>query len=170
MKKNFVKGMAAVLAAAALTAVFAGCGGNKKDNGAAGKTADASYVKIGFITAYTGPGAAYGVAMKEGVDLAVEEINNNPKTKVKIDLKTYDTKLVKAEAINAMKKAIEQDKVLAVEGPMTSGEMFAAGPIAQQSKVVAFGTGTTAPKITDIGDYIFRNAIPGKLAIPGSLE
>lgn len=37
---------------------------------------------------------------------------------------------------------------------MTSGEMFAAGPIAQQSKVVAFGTGTTAPKITDIGDYI----------------
>ena len=38
MKKNFVKGMAAVLAAAALTAVFAGCGGNKKDNGAAGKT------------------------------------------------------------------------------------------------------------------------------------
>lgn len=170
MKKNFVKGMAAVLAAAALTAVFAGCGGNKKDNGAAGKTADASSVKIGFITAYTGPGAVYGVAMKEGVDLAVEEINNNPKTKVKIDLKTYDTKLVKAEAINAMKKAIEQDKVLAVEGPMTSGEMFAAGPIAQQSKVVAFGTGTTAPKITDIGDYIFRNAIPGKLAIPVTLE
>ncbi|MFC2601470.1 MAG: hypothetical protein ACFNX1_09955 [Treponema lecithinolyticum] len=83
MKKNFVKGMAAVLAAAALTAVFAGCGGNKKDNGAAGKTADASSVKIGFITAYTGPGAAYGVAMKEGVDLAVEEINNNPKTKAK---------------------------------------------------------------------------------------
>ena len=148
MKKNFVKGMAAVLAAAALTAVFAGCGGNKKDNGAAGKTADASSVKIGFITAYTGPGAAYGVAMKEGVDLAVEGINNNPKTKVKIDLKTYDTKLVKAEAINAMKKAIEQDKVLAVEGPMTSGEMFAA----------------------DIGDYIFRNAIPGKLAIPVTLE
>lgn len=98
MKRNLLKGMAAVLAAAALTAVFAGCGGNKKDNGAAGKTADASSVKIGFITAYTGPGAAYGVAMKEGVDLAVEEINNNPKTKVKIDLKTYDTKLVKAEA------------------------------------------------------------------------
>ena len=84
MKRNLLKGMAAVLAAAALTAVFAGCGGNKKDNGAAGKTADASSVKIGFITAYTGPGAAYGVAMKEGVDLAVEEINNNPKTKVKI--------------------------------------------------------------------------------------
>ncbi len=104
--------------------------------------------------------------MKEGVDLAVEEINKNPKTKMKIDLVTYDTKLNKAEAINAVKKCIEQDKVLAIEGPMTSGEMFAAGPVAQQSKVVAFGTGTTAPGITDLGDYIFRNAIPGKLAIP----
>ena len=108
--------------------------------------------------------------MKEGVDLAVEEINKDPKTKIKIDLKTYDTKLVKAEAINAMKKLIEQDKVLAVEGPMTSGEMFAAGPIAQQSKVVAFGTGTTAEGITALGDYIFRNAIPGPLAIPVTVK
>ena len=53
---------------------------------------------------------------------------------------------------------------------MTSGEMFAAGPVAQQSKVVAFGTGTTAPGITDLGDYIFRNAIPGKLAIPVTVQ
>lgn len=160
--KKWMKGMAAVLAAAAVCGAFAGCGGDKKDTAAQG----GQTVKLGFITAYTGPGAAYGMAMKEGVDLAVEEINANPNTKVKIDLKTYDTKLNKAEAINAMKKAIEQDKVLAVEGPMTSGEMFAAGPVAQQSKVVAFGTGTTATGITDIGDYIFRNAIPGKLAIP----
>lgn len=100
---------------------FAGCGGGeKKADAPAGNSA-----KIGFITAYTGPGAAYGVAMKEGVDLAVEEINKNPNTKVKIDLYTYDTKLVKNEAINAMKKAIEQDKVLAIEGPMTTGEMMA---------------------------------------------
>lgn len=53
---------------------------------------------------------------------------------------------------------------------MTSGEMFAAGPIAQQSGVVAFGTGTTAPGITDLGNFIFRNAIPGKLGIPITVE
>lgn len=103
-EEKFCKGNGRCAGGSCVNRCFSGCGGNKKDNGAAGKTADASSVKIGFITAYTGPGAAYGVAMKEGVDLAVEEINNNPKTKVKIDLKTYDTKLVKAEAINAMKK------------------------------------------------------------------
>lgn len=164
MQKKWLKGMAAAAAAAVLAGAFAGCGGGQKSSG--GDAKGQQTVKFGFVTAYTGPGAAYGQAMKDGVDLAVEEINNNPNTKMKIDLKTYDTKLVKAEAINAVKKCIEQDKVLAIEGPMTSGEMFAAGPIAQQSKVVAFGTGTTAPGITDIGDYIFRNAIPGKMAIP----
>ena len=164
MQKKWLKGMAAVMAAAALAGAFAGCGGDKK--AAASGAAGGQTVKLGFVTAYTGPGAAYGQAMKDGVDLAVEEINKDPNTKVKIDLKTYDTKLNKSEAINAFKKCIEQDKVLAIEGPMTSGEMFAAGPIAQQSKVVAFGTGTTATGITDIGDYIFRNAIPGKMAIP----
>ena len=151
-----------------MAGAFAGCGGDKK--AAASGAAGGQTVKLGFVTAYTGPGAAYGQAMKDGVDLAVEEINKDPNTKVKIDLKTYDTKLNKSEAINAFKKCIEQDKVLAIEGPMTSGEMFAAGPIAQQSKVVAFGTGTTATGITDIGDYIFRNAIPGKLAIPVTLK
>lgn len=164
MQKKWLKGMAAAAVAAVLAGAFAGCGGGQKSSG--GDAKGQQTVKFGFVTAYTGPGAAYGQAMKDGVDLAVEEINNNPNTKMKIDLKTYDTKLVKAEAINAVKKCIEQDKVLAIEGPMTSGEMFAAGPIAQQSKVVAFGTGTTAPGITDIGDYIFRNAIPGKMAIP----
>ena len=168
MQKKWLKGMAAVMAAAALAGAFAGCGGDKK---AASGSADAGKtVKLGFITAYTGPGAAYGVAMKEGTELAVEEINKDPNTKVKIDLKVYDTKLVKNEAINAMKKCIEQDKVLAIEGPMTTGEAMAADPIAQQSKGGGFGTGPTGPKVTEIGDYVFRNAIPGKMNIPQVVE
>lgn len=164
--KTWKKGLAAMAAAALLAGVFACCGNSNSDEAAgSGNT-----VKFGLITAYTGPGAAYGQAMKDGVDLAVDEINKDPNTKYKIDLVTYDTKLNKTEAVNAMKKAIEEDKVLAVQGPMTSGEMFAAGPIAQQSGVVAFGTGTTAPGITYLGNFIFRNAIPGKLGIPITVE
>lgn len=164
MKHTWLKRFAIAGLAVMAVASIAGCGGTK-DGGSDGKSA-----KIGFITAYTGPGAAYGQAMKEGVDLAVEEINKDPNTKVKIDLKTYDTKLDKTEAINATKKAIEQDKVLAIEGPMTTGEIMAAGPIAQQDKVVCFTTGGTGPDVTNIGDYIFRNAIPGKLAIPQTVK
>ena len=169
MEKKWMKRLAAAGAALMIAGAFAGCGGGEKSASSSAGGASGT-AKIGVLEATSGPGAAYGIAMKEGVDLAVEEINANPATKVKLDIAFYDTKGNKTEAINAMKKLIEQDKVLAIEGPTFSGEMFAAGPIAQQSKVVAFGTGTTAPGITDIGDYIFRNAIPGKMAIPQTVK
>ena len=159
--QKWMKRIAAVFAAAVLAGAFAGCGGEKKADASAEARA-----KIGFITACTGPGAAYGTSQKEGIDMALEEINADPATKTKIDLITYDTKLVKTEAINAMKRAVTQDKVLAVIGPMTTGEFFAAGPIAQQAGVTVFGISLTADGVTDVGDYIFRNAVSGRLAIP----
>ena len=168
MEKKWMKRAAAAMAVMAMAGAFAGCGGDKKAASSAAPEGNAA--KIGFITAYTGPGAAYGISQKEGVEMAVEEINKDPKTKIKIDLHTYDTKLNKQEAINAMKRAIEQDKVLAVEGPMTTGEFFAAGPIAQQAKTVVFGISLTAKGITETGDYVFRNSTPGKIAIPITLK
>ena len=168
MEKKWTKRIAAAMAVMAMAGIAAGCGGEKKE--AAASAAAGTSAKIGFITAYTGPGAAYGISQKEGVEMAVDEINKNPETKIKIDLHTYDTKLNKQEAINAMKRAIEQDKVLAVEGPMTTGEFFAAGPIAQQAKTVVFGISLTAKGITETGDYVFRNSTPGKIAIPITLK
>ncbi len=164
MKKKTMKWMAAAAAAMMAAGMMAGCGGGEKK--AEATAAEGQSAKVGFITAYTGPGAAYGISQKEAMDMAVEEINNNPDTKVKIDLITYDTKLVKSEAINAVKRAVEQDKVLAIIGPMTTGEFFASGPIAQQAGVPVFGISLTADGVTEVGDYIFRNAVPGKLAIP----
>ena len=169
MQKKWMKGLAAAGAALMLAGAFAGCGGAKKDAGASGAASGAT-AKISLNTGYTGPGAAYGEAIKNGADLAVEEINKDPNTKIKIDLITYDTGLKKNEAINAMKRAIEQDKVLAVLGPMTTGEIMAASPIAQQAKVVSFISAATGPDVTNIGDYVFRNAIPGFIAIPQTLD
>lgn len=161
MNKTWMKRAACAAAMMMVAGAFAGCGGNKKATAGNGESA-----KVGFITAYTGPGAAYGISQKEAMDMAVEEINANPKTKIKIDLVTYDTGLKKNEAINAVKRAVDQDKVLAIVGPMTTGEFFAAGPIAQQAKTTVFGISLTADGVTEVGDYIFRNAVPGKLAIP----
>ena len=47
---------------------------------------------------------------------------------------------------------------------------MAAGPVANKSKVVALGTSTTAEGITDIGDYIFRNAVPESLAVDTAIK
>ena len=86
MKKAWMKWAAAAGAAIVMAGAFAGCGGEKKE-----AAKDGAHAKIGFVTACTGPGAAYGISQKEAVDMAVEEINGNPATKVKQDMITYDT-------------------------------------------------------------------------------
>lgn len=163
-KKNFMKKMLTASLAIVMMLTVAGCGGaDKKKDASGGNTA-----KVGLITATTGGAAAYGLAIKEGVELAVEEIN--AKSKTKIELVVVDEKGVKNEAINAMNKVVHKDNVVAVCGPMLSGTMFAAGPIAQQAGVPTLGTSTTAEGITDIGNFIFRNAVPESIAIPAAVE
>lgn len=169
MKKSMLKKMVAMSLVSVMAMALAGCGGGDKaaPNASGGQTA-----KFALISATTGGAAAYGEAIKNGVDLAVEEINKkaNENNGPKIQLIFEDTKGEKNEAINAMNKVIHKDNVLAVVGPMLSGEMFAAGPVANQAKVAALGTSTTAEGITDIGTYVFRNAVPESLALDNALR
>ena len=132
LKKEAIFGLAGVMA------VAAGCGSNK-DAG----NANNNEAKIALLTTTTGGAAAYGESIKAGAELAVSEINADSNN-VKINLLVEDTKGDKNEAINAMNKVISKDKVVGVIGPMLSGEMMAAGPVANKSKVVALGTSTTA--------------------------
>ena len=163
MNKSMLK-KAAIFGLAGVMAVAAGCGSNK-DAG----NANNNEAKIALLTTTTGGAAAYGESIKAGAELAVSEINADANN-VKINLLVEDTKGDKNEAINAMNKVISKDKVVGVIGPMLSGEMMAAGPVANKSKVVALGTSTTAEGITDIGDYIFRNAVPESLAVDTAIK
>ena len=163
MKKSMFKRALALGATAILAAAIAGCGGNSSS------TNNANEAKVALLTTTSGAAAAYGESIKNGAELAVAQINADAKN-VKINLLVEDTKGDKNEAINAMNKVIAKDKVVAVIGPMLSGEMMAAGPIANKNKVVALGTSTTAEGITDIGDYIFRNAVPESLAVDAAIR
>ena len=71
MNSRWMKRLAAAGAALMIAGAFAGCGGEKKSETA--PSGGAASAKIGVLEAVTGPGAAYGIAMKEGVDLAVED-------------------------------------------------------------------------------------------------
>ena len=163
MKKSMFKRALALGATAILAAAIAGCGGNSSS------TNNANEAKVALLTTTSGAAAAYGESIKNGAELAVAQINADANN-VKINLLVEDTKGDKNEAINAMNKVIAKDKVVAVIGPMLSGEMMAAGPIANKNKVVALGTSTTAEGITDIGDYIFRNAVPESLAVDAAIR
>ena len=130
-------------------------------------SAFAADLKIGVTEALTGGAAQYGVPIKNGFQLAADEINAKGGINGnKLQLLIEDEQAKKEEGINVFKKLIFQDKVLMIFGPTLSNSMFAAGPVANAAKVVAFGTSNTANGITDIGPYIFRNSVMESDVLP----
>ena len=80
-------------------------------------------VKIGCMVPLTGKGAEWGQAAKISMEMAVEEINAKGGIGgVPIDLVCYDTQTLEAEALKAVSRLVERDKVLAISGPCFSGE------------------------------------------------
>ncbi len=128
-------------------------------------------VPVGAIEILSGPNAAYGAAIRDGLELALDEINQKGVLGgQKIVLTVEDSAGSKDQAINAARKLIGQDKVVAIIGPTLSNEMFAAGPVANQRRVPILGTSTTASGITAIGDYVFRTSLPESGVIPVTLR
>ncbi len=129
--------------------------------------ASAADFRIGAAEALSGPAAQYGQSIRNGLELAAEQINaagginSNPVTLV-----IEDEQGKKEEAINAFKKLIFQDKVLMLFGPTLSSSAQAANPIAQGAKIVVFGTSNTADGITTIGDHVFRNSVTEADVLP----
>ena len=127
-------------------------------------------VQLGSIEILSGPNAAYGTAIKSGLELALGEVNKQGVLGGrKIVLTVEDSAANKDQAINAARKLIGRDKVVAIIGPTLSNEMFAVGPVANERHIPILGTSTTATGITAIGDYVFRTSLPESDVIPVTL-
>ncbi len=122
----------------------------------AGLAWGAEPIKIGTVLRLS-IGAEDGIPARRGVELAVDEVNKaggiNGR---KVDLIVENEKDSPAEAVNAVKKLIEVDKVIAIIGPMTSGDMMAAGKIANDAKVVAISPTATTPALSGYGASLCR--------------
>ena len=113
--------------------------------------------KIGGIFPLSGAVAVYGVECKNGIDLAIEEINAaggiNGKNVVLI---SEDDEGNPDKTVNAYQKLTSKDGAKIIIGSLTSGCTQAITNRAQAQKVVQIAPAATAPAITDAGDYIFR--------------
>jgi branched-chain amino acid transport system substrate-binding protein len=133
--------------------------------------AQAADIKLGAAEALSGGAAQYGVSIRNGLQLAADEINAAGGVDGnKLVLVVEDEQGKKEEAINAFKKLIFQDKVLMLFGPTLSNSAQAADPIAQAAKTVVFGTSNTADGITSIGDYVFRNSVTEADVLPVTIQ
>lgn len=139
-----------------LTMVVSACGGT----GASAPAGDT--IKIGWIGSLTGDQAVWGTCESNTVKMLVEEVNASGGILGKqVEGIYYDTKGDAAEAVNAVKRLITQDKVVAIIGPNASGQAISISAVLEQYKVPDIATVATNPKVTVADDgkvkpYNFR--------------
>lgn len=135
------------------TVALAGCGGDKAS------TAGKGEIKIGLVGAMSGGGAIYGQQMKQGAELAVEEINKAGGINgQKVTLIVEDDKGSPQEAVKATEKLISQDKINVWMGTLNSSNTLAALDVTKRSNIPSLVPVATAEKITELGaKNIFRN-------------
>lgn len=138
MKKMIILGLAAVLS-------FSAC--KKNEN----------VITLGEFASLTGTTATFGQSMNEGVQLALEELNKSGGLLgKKVEIIVEDDQSRPEEARTAAVKLIKQDQVIALIGEVASSRSLAAAPEAQKSKIPMISPASTNPKVTEVGDYIFR--------------
>ncbi|HHT9126710.1 MAG TPA: ABC transporter substrate-binding protein [Candidatus Brocadiia bacterium] len=114
-------------------------------------------IKIGAILPLTGDATLYGESPKKGIDLAVEQINNKGGIKGgKCIVIFEDSKAVPASGVAAFQKLVNVQKVSAIIGDAASSVTLAFAPLAEKNKVVVLSPLSSAPAITNAGDFIFR--------------
>src|SRR5918993_2983784 len=143
-----------LIALTLITAVFASAtctrrGGNCADPGGT--------IKIGVYGDLTGQTSSFGQSTKNGSQMAADEINAAGGINGRqVQLIHEDDQGEPGKAATVVTKLINQDQVRALIGEVASSNSLAAAPHAQEAKVPMISPSSTNPKVTQVGDYIFR--------------
>ena len=117
----------------------------------------ADTIKIGEYASLTGKEASLGQSSHQGTVLAIENINAaGGVLGRKLELISEDTQSKPGESGTAVRKLISRDKVVAILGEVASSRSLEGAPICQLAKVPMISPASTNPKVTEIGNYIFR--------------
>ena len=146
--------------AAAALILIAALACSPQESGSAGSAANTDAgapIRIGWYGALTGPTATFGVATRDGVLFAAEQINAaGGLLGRKIEIIAEDDQGKPEESAQVVSKLITSDEVVAVIGQNTSGNSLAAAPIAQSNQTPMISPSSTNPDVTKKGDFIFR--------------
>lgn len=114
-------------------------------------------ITFGWIGVLTGEAAPYGIAVKNGTELAVDDINRQDYLKgYRIKVVYQDDKADPKTGISIMNYYIDKVKPIAIIQAAASSVMLANIPIAEKNKIVYISPSCSNDKIRDGGDYIFR--------------
>jgi branched-chain amino acid transport system substrate-binding protein len=115
-------------------------------------------IKVGSLNSMTGLNSTFGQSCDRGIRLAAEEQNKAGGVLGRpIEIATSDTESSPDKTSLAVLKLLEQDKVVAVLGEVASSRSIAAAPECQRAKIPLLSPASTNPKVTKLGNYIFRS-------------
>lgn len=117
----------------------------------------ANEIRIGAILPLTGENASYGLALRNGLQVGLDEINRNVSgTSSRIAVVFEDDQAEPQTGVSAFKKLVAVDRVPMVIGAMFSAVTLAIAPIAESQGVVLLSPTSSTVDLTMAGDYIFR--------------
>ena len=127
--KNFKRVLALLVVAVLVLTTMVACGDSK------GKTDDATTFKIGGIGPLTGGAATYGIAVKQGAELAVKEINAAGGINgFKVEFNMADDEHDAEKSVNAY-NSLKDWGMKILMGTVTSGPCEAVVAKTQQDKM-----------------------------------
>jgi len=121
------------------------------------KPAEEAPIKIGAIFAVTGPASNLGAPEAKTAEMLLDKINRSGGVNGrKIQLIVKDSGSKPENAISLAKQLIDEEKVLAIIGPSTSGETMAIKSICQEGKTLLVSCAAAADIVNPIASYVFK--------------
>ena len=134
--------------------------GGDKSGGSSGQGAGPAQtgpIVIGAYLSMTGSMATFGITTERGAQMAVDEVNAaGGLLGRKLELVTLDDQGKADEAGNTVTRLIDVNKAVAIIGEVASTLSLVGGRIAQRRQIPMVSPSSTNPKVTEVGDYVFR--------------
>ena len=156
------KVLAFTMALAMVAASFAGCGNSSSTDAAAttaaaGETTAAvqgtGTVKVGMSGPLTGGASAYGLAVKAGMEIAVEEIN--AKGGLQLEFNAQDDEADGEKAVSAY-NVLKDWGMQVMAGQVTTGAALAVAPESAADNMFNLTPSASAESLATTGDNIFQ--------------
>jgi len=124
-----------------------------------------STIKIGAIVAATGPASFLGDPELKTLQHYVKKINANGGVNgQKLELIHYDTGANPKKAVTFVKRLINQDKVVAIIGPSTTGETMAILKFVKKAKIPLMSMAGAVAIIKPVKKYVFKVVATDRMA------
>ena len=121
-------------------------------------SAVAAPIKIGAIFGVTGPAAYLGAPEEKTARMLVDDMNKNGGLLGRqVQLIVKDSGASPEKAISFAKQLIDEDNVVAIIGPTTSGESMAIKDICQKAGMPLISCASAETIVNPVAKYVFKS-------------